>query len=151
MVRIMGAVLPGCPRAAAAREALEETGLEVTSGQLVGVYHCPRTSEGFGVVNFVFATSVVGGELMTSDAHPEVRWFDRDEIAAMGRQRLLRGTHIELALDDYAAGRRLPEHTIQVVDASPPPEQVRAEDLLIRNYKLDLGAIEIVPADTIFE
>lgn len=108
--------------AAAAREALEETGLEVKPEHLVGLYHCPRTSEGFGVVNFVFATSVVGGELMTSDAHPEVRWFDRDEIAAMGNQLLLRGTHIELALDDYAAGRRLAQDAIRTVHASPLPD-----------------------------
>jgi 8-oxo-dGTP diphosphatase len=108
--------------AAAAREALEETGLEVAPGQLVGMYHCPRTSEGFGVVNFVFAASVVGGELTTSDAHPEVRWFDRGEIASMGSELLLRGTHIELALDDYAAGRRLPDNAIRVVDASPLPD-----------------------------
>lgn len=40
----------------------------------------------------------------------------------MGGHLLLRGTHIELALDDYAAGRRLPEDAIRVVDASPLPD-----------------------------
>ena len=108
--------------AAAAREALEEAGLEVEPGHLVGLYHCPRTSEGFGVVNFVFASTIVGGEVTTSDAHPEVCWFTREEVAALGRQLLLRGTHIEVAIDDHAAGRRLPADTIREVEPSPLPD-----------------------------
>jgi zinc protease len=35
--------------------------------------------------------------------------------------------------------------------ATPPTEAIQAEDLLITNYKLDLGAIQIVQADSIFE
>jgi ADP-ribose pyrophosphatase YjhB (NUDIX family) len=46
---------------AAVREAREDTGLVV---------------EGFGVVNFVFASHVVGGALAASAAHPEVRSFE---------------------------------------------------------------------------
>ncbi len=38
---------------AAVREADEETGLSVSVSHLIGIYQCPQTSEGFGVVNFV--------------------------------------------------------------------------------------------------
>ncbi|HSG65979.1 MAG TPA: insulinase family protein, partial [Gammaproteobacteria bacterium] len=37
------------------------------------------------------------------------------------------------------------------VYASPPPADVLAEDKLISTFKLDLGEVEIVPADSVFE
>ncbi len=46
---------------AAVREAQEEAGLTVSVSHLIGVYECPQTSEGFGVVNFVFYSEVIGG------------------------------------------------------------------------------------------
>jgi zinc protease len=66
----------------------------------------------------------------------------------------LRATNLDvIVITQDAAGfrRRILANDAAPVYAAPPPEHVRAEDLLIRNYKLDLGAIEIVPADTIFE
>ncbi len=66
----------------------------------------------------------------------------------------LRATNLDVVvITQDAAGfrRRVLSNDARPVYASPPPEAVRAEDLLIRNYKLDLGAINIVPADTIFE
>jgi 8-oxo-dGTP diphosphatase len=102
---------------AAEREAREETGLAVTVERLVGVYHCPQTSEGFGVVNFVFASTVVGGTERTSDEHPELRWLTRDEVAALGRDLRLRGLHIERALDAYERGDALPP--VETVPPSP--------------------------------
>ena len=104
---------------AAKREAKEETGLEVAVDHLVGLYHCPKTSEGFGVVNFVFACRAVGGQLRTSTQHPEVRYFTRAEVAELGRERLIRGTHIERAIDDHARGKQLPLELVEVVPASP--------------------------------
>lgn len=35
--------------------------------------------------------------------------------------------------------------------ASPPPDDILAEDKLIVAYKLDIGSVEIVPVETIFE
>lgn len=105
--------------AAAERECLEETGLVVRAERLVGVYHCPRTSEGFAVVNFVFAATIVGGTVAASPAHPEVGFLARDEVAELGRRRLLRGTHVEPALDAFAAGAAQPP--VAVVAASPFP------------------------------
>lgn len=109
---------------AAVREAKEETGLDVAIDHIVGLFHCPRNDEGFGVVNFVFASEVTGGEIVTSDAHPEVRYFTRDEVADLARRRLLRGSHIELAIDDFARGQRLPLEILRVMPASPPPGDV---------------------------
>lgn len=100
---------------AATREAQEETGLEVSVDHLVGIYQCPRTSEGFGVVNFVFFSRVVGGELRSSDAHPEVRYFSKEELDEMVVQRAIRGRHIPAAIADHEAGRHMPTSTVQVV------------------------------------
>ena len=107
---------------AAVREAREETGLTIAVERLVGVYHCPETSEGFGVVNFVFASRVVGGDLRASADHPEVRWFSRAEIVALAADRLMRGMHIAAAINDYDRGASVPLETIRVVPASPLPE-----------------------------
>jgi 8-oxo-dGTP diphosphatase len=104
---------------AAVREAREETGLTVVAKELVGLYHCPQTSEGFGVVNVVFASSVVGGELTPSAEHPEVRYFSRSEIDELGGKLLLRGTHIARAIEDFERGNRLPLELIQLVAPSP--------------------------------
>ncbi len=51
---------------AAAREAEEETGLSVSVSHLIGIYQCPQTNEGFGIVNFVFYSEAVGGALTPS-------------------------------------------------------------------------------------
>lgn len=107
---------------AAAREAFEETGLRVEPTHLVGVYQCPLTSEGVGVVNFVFASPVVGGRLRSSAEHPVVRYFALDEIERLSASRQLRGTHVVLAIAAHRAGIRLPDGIVQTLPESPPPE-----------------------------
>lgn len=106
---------------AAVREALEETGLVVEVDYLVGLYQCTETTEGFGVVNVVFASHATGGSLTPTSSHPVVQYFSRTEIAAMAADRLIRGTHIELAIDDHRSGRRLPSDLIRIVPPSPLP------------------------------
>jgi ADP-ribose pyrophosphatase YjhB (NUDIX family) len=106
---------------AAVREAREETGLDVEVEHLVAIYHCPRTSEGVGVVNFVFRSEVTGGTLRTSAEHPAVGYFSREEIAELGRAGRLRGVHVELAVDQCAAGVRLPMDIVQLIPCTPPP------------------------------
>jgi ADP-ribose pyrophosphatase YjhB (NUDIX family) len=106
---------------AAERECQEETGLLVRVERLVGIYQCTRTSEGFAVVNFVFAAIPIGGQLASSLEHPEVAYFSRDEIAALAERRRLRGAHIERAIDAYEAGVDLPLSLVQVVEPSPLP------------------------------
>jgi 8-oxo-dGTP pyrophosphatase MutT (NUDIX family) len=106
---------------AAVREAKEETGLDVTVDHIVGLYQCLQTGEGFGVVNFVFASRVVGGEIAISEAHPEVRYFSRAEVSDLAGRRMLRGSHIELAMDDHARGHCLALDVLRVVPASRLP------------------------------
>jgi ADP-ribose pyrophosphatase YjhB (NUDIX family) len=106
---------------AAERECREETGLVVRVESLVGIYQCPRTSEGFAVVNFVFASEPIAGLVESSARHPEVAYFSRAEIAELGRKRMLRGAHIERAIDAFEAGIELPVSLLGVVEASPLP------------------------------
>jgi hypothetical protein len=60
------------------------------------------------VVNFVFAARAVGGAATPSADHPEVAWLTRAEISTLAAKRLLRGTHIEPALDAYKRGASAP-------------------------------------------
>lgn len=106
---------------AAERECREETGLLVRAERLVGIYQCPRTSEGFAVVNFVFASTATGGELTPSRRHPDVAYFSRTAIKELAARHMLRGTHIQRAIDDYEAGFGHPPSLVQAVRASPLP------------------------------
>jgi ADP-ribose pyrophosphatase YjhB (NUDIX family) len=61
---------------AAARETLEETGLEIEVGGIVGLY----TYEGQIPAIAVFAAKVLGGEPTPLDETLDVRSFTRDEL-----------------------------------------------------------------------
>ena len=65
------------PRAAAARECREETGLEVEIGVLLGVH----TSTGGGASFFLsFAATVVGGRLAAADDALDAGFFAVDDL-----------------------------------------------------------------------
>jgi 8-oxo-dGTP diphosphatase len=66
------------PRAAAAREAYEETGLRVRVGAVVDVYATP----GPGGASFflAFSAEVAGGALAAADDALDARFFDPDEL-----------------------------------------------------------------------
>jgi 8-oxo-dGTP diphosphatase len=65
------------PRAAAARECLEETGLIVRVGRILGVYN----STGGGASFFLaFAAEPEGGQLRAADDAMEVGFFATDEL-----------------------------------------------------------------------
>jgi 8-oxo-dGTP diphosphatase len=66
------------PRAAARREALEETGLEVVVGQIIDAY---PGEPGDGVTFFVsFEAEVVGGILQAGDDATDVGFFAMDDL-----------------------------------------------------------------------
>jgi 8-oxo-dGTP diphosphatase len=74
-------------REAAVREAREETGLIVESGELLGVYdRVLRNLEQRVQYHYVlidFLCRRVAGELQAADDAAEVRWFARHELPAL--------------------------------------------------------------------
>jgi ADP-ribose pyrophosphatase YjhB (NUDIX family) len=61
---------------AAAREALEETGLAVATGDLIGLF----SSEGDPVVLAVYAATAAEGEARAGDDLTEIGWFALSEL-----------------------------------------------------------------------
>jgi 8-oxo-dGTP diphosphatase len=74
-------------REAAIREAREETGLIVESGDLLGVYdrilHDREQRVQYHYVLVDFLCRAVGGELLAASDAAEVRWFTREELPAL--------------------------------------------------------------------
>lgn len=85
-----GAIDPGeSAIEACAREVLEETGLTVEVGRLIGVYSTPHRITIYADENRVqfivlsFAATVTGGTLGLSDETTEAGYFSVDDIASM--------------------------------------------------------------------
>ena len=74
-------------REAAVREAREETGLIVVTGELLGVYdRVVRDDQQRVQYHYVlidFSCRRVGGELAAADDAAEVRWFTREELPTL--------------------------------------------------------------------
>ncbi len=74
-------------RKAAVREALEETGLAVEPGELLGVFErVIPDADGRMRYHYVlidFLCRRVAGELRAGDDAREVRWFLREELAGL--------------------------------------------------------------------
>lgn len=64
------------------REIKEETGTDVSIGQLAGIHQNIQVEspEIPTKVIFDFMTKTKGGQLKTSHEHLEVKWFTRDEV-----------------------------------------------------------------------
>lgn len=71
------------PRAAAAREVLEETGLQVEIGELFDVIYGREHKRGASIV-IVYRAVVVGGTLQAQDDAEEAYFFAPDEIPELG-------------------------------------------------------------------
>ena len=74
-------------RKAAIREALEETGLTVEPGELLGVFERVLPDDQgrmkYHYVLIDFLCGPVAGELVAGDDADEVRWFRRDQLAPL--------------------------------------------------------------------
>jgi 8-oxo-dGTP diphosphatase len=68
---------------ACAREAREETGLDVEVGALAGVYSRPGRDPRGHTVSIVYSCRPVGGEIRGGDDAAEARWFTAAEIAGL--------------------------------------------------------------------
>jgi len=84
------------PRAAAEREALEETGLVVRAGRLVDCYADTTDPRG-NVLILLYEASIIDGALSPSAETPSVRFFSRDEIAGLP----LAGMGARLEIEDW--------------------------------------------------
>lgn len=71
---------------AAAREAREETGLEVAIGDLIGLY----SSDGEPVVLAVYAATAAGGDPVAGDDLTDVGWFPISGLPELAFPRDLR-------------------------------------------------------------
>ncbi len=69
---------------AVARELLEETGLEVRVGSLIGSVQRPAPAGVF--VIFDYAAEVTGGRLRAGDDASDVAWVDLAEFTNLERQ-----------------------------------------------------------------
>jgi 8-oxo-dGTP diphosphatase len=67
------------PRAAAAREALEETSLQVAVEELVDVYYNPP-AEGGATVFLLYRAHILGGSLQAADDAVEAGFFPLDAL-----------------------------------------------------------------------
>jgi ADP-ribose pyrophosphatase YjhB (NUDIX family) len=78
-------------RDAAIREALEETGLEVETGMLLGVYERVIRSENgrvrYHYVLIDFLCRVVAGDLKAGSDAADVRWFESVELDGLNLPR----------------------------------------------------------------
>lgn len=66
--------------ACCARETLEETGVTVRVGKLLGVYSDPKRDPRGHTVTVLYAARPVRGKAKGSDDAAEARWFTRKEI-----------------------------------------------------------------------
>lgn len=89
---------------ACAREVLEETGLIVRVGRLVGVYTTPNMMVEYADGNriqpvaFSFEAEAIGGELSLSDETTEYGYYSLDELKRMD----LMEHHLERIIDAQA-------------------------------------------------
>lgn len=67
------------PRAAASREAWEETMLDVQINRLLDVFYTPSDG-GLADIVIAYAASVNGGAVQAADDAEAVEWFDRNEL-----------------------------------------------------------------------
>jgi 8-oxo-dGTP diphosphatase len=87
------------PRDAARRELLEETGLRVEIGDLVGVYTDRYGAQGLSTLNLFYTARVLGGEQRPADDVSEIAWFAPEQI--------------DIARIAFASGRRAIEETVR--------------------------------------
>ncbi len=66
-----------------ARETLEETGVTVKVGKLLGVYSDPRRDPRWHTVTVLYAARPIRGKALGSDDAAEARWFSEKDLDAL--------------------------------------------------------------------
>lgn len=83
------------PEAGALREILEETGLQIELGRLLGIFMDVYTTTGDPTLNLFYTAVVTGGEARAGSDANGLQWFDLD---ALPEQIAFRSAHEVLAL-----------------------------------------------------
>ncbi len=85
----------------AKREAKEETGLEIESIKLIGIYQRPASSEDSNTTVFCFLSKIISGEIKVSEKHPDIKFLSLGEISILEKKHLLRSRYMFPAVNDY--------------------------------------------------
>jgi 8-oxo-dGTP diphosphatase len=94
------------PSAAAIREVREETLLDVSLGELLGVYN--GISRDLHSIRFVFTASSFQGEPRAGDEILEVQWMPIEEILAKADEELVGPVFLRTILRDWQVGKGYP-------------------------------------------
>jgi 8-oxo-dGTP diphosphatase len=94
------------PSAAAIREVREETLLDVSLGELLGVYN--GVSRDLHSIRFVFTASSFQGVPAPGDEILEVQWMPIEEILAKTDEELVGPVFLRTILRDWQVGKRYP-------------------------------------------
>ncbi len=100
---------------AAIREAREETGFIVNLEKLVGIYQRPKSEDGNNVIVLVFKSEIISGSLETSEKHPIVRFFSKEEIIDLSRRNLIRSKYMMPAFQDFLEGNFIDISRIKIL------------------------------------
>jgi 8-oxo-dGTP diphosphatase len=68
------------PEQAVRRELLEETGLEVEVGSLIGIFTDVYGEDGVATFNLYYSASVLSGDERPADDVSEIGWFELADI-----------------------------------------------------------------------
>jgi 8-oxo-dGTP diphosphatase len=95
-----------------AREAREETGLEVRIGALLGVYSDPKRDPRGHTIGILYEATPIGGSVRGGDDASDARWFTADEALRTE----LAFDHSEIVREHLAHRRRarLPSNGLRV-------------------------------------
>ena len=98
------------PSGAVEREVFEESGFEVKSRKVIGVYDANRSGplEIFHAFKIVFLCDILSGEARTSDETSEVEFYSKSELPNILSGERTRSRHLEDAFT--ALSRELPTY-----------------------------------------
>lgn len=68
------------PEAGARREILEETGLHIQLGKLLGIFMDKYETTGDATLNIFFTATIIGGQARASSDATHLRWFDLNAL-----------------------------------------------------------------------
>lgn len=94
------------------REALEETGADVSVEHFVGIYQTVIAS-GSNVIFAVFAGSVAEDAAFHSEEHEIIQALSYEEIKQLDKAGELRSPTVLQAITDYRGGQKLPLSSVQ--------------------------------------